>query len=184
MKKILLTSAIAFTFLGIEAQIFLAKESHISFFSEAPLENIEANNTVAKPILNTATNDIQVKIRMDRFLFENSLMQEHFNEDYLETEKYPHCIFKGKINEEIDYSKDGEHKITVTGELDLHGVIKERTLEGTISIKGEQILITTAFNIHIEDHNIKVPKAVIQNIAEDVLIKLTATLEPLKKDEK
>ena len=108
-------------------------------------------------------------------------MQEHFNENYVESEKYPHAIFKGKINEKIDLVKDGEHKVTVTGILSLHGVDKERKLEGIITVKGTEISIATKFNIHIADHNIKVPSLYIKNIAEDVEVKLNATLEPYKK---
>ena len=118
---------------------------------------------------------------MNAFVFEKPLMQEHFNENYVESEKYPSAIFKGKINEKIDFTKDGEYKVTVTGILSLHGVDKERKQEGTIAVKGSEISMATKFNIHIADHNIKVPSLYVQNIAEDVEVKLNATLEPFKK---
>lgn len=163
------------------SQIYIANNCSISFFSPSPLENIEALNKAAKPIINTSTGDIQIKILMNAFVFDKPLMQEHFNENYVETEKYPNCIFKGKINEPVDWVKDGEYKVTVTGILSLHGVDKERKLEGTITVKGTEITLATKFKIHIADHDIKVPSLYVQNIAEDVEVTLNATLEPFKK---
>lgn len=181
MKRLLLLSAGFVLSLNLSAQIYLANNCTISFFSASPLENIEAINKAAKPILNTATGDVQVKIAMNAFVFEKPLMQEHFNENYVESEKYPNAVFKGKINEKVDLTKDGEYKVTVTGTLSLHGVDKERKLEGLITVKGSEITLATKFNIHIADHNIKVPSLYVQNIAEDVEVKLNATLEPYKK---
>ena len=177
-----------------EAGIYMAKTCEISFFSESPLENIEAINRAAKPILNTATGDIQIKIPISGFVFPKPLMQEHFNENYMETDQegpkdtdgkptYPNknSIFKGKINESVDYSKDGEFKVTVTGKLSMHGVEKDRTFDGTLTVKGSQIILQTKFMIHVSDYNIKVPSLYVKNIAEDVSVKLNATLELFKK---
>lgn len=181
MKHLFLLVATVFLSANMSAQIYLANNCVITFFSESPLENIEAINKAAKPILNTSTNDIQIKIAMNAFVFEKPLMQEHFNENYAESEKYPYAIFKGKINEKVDWVKDGEYKVTVTGTLSLHGVDKERTLEGIVTVKGTQITISTKFNIHIADHKVEVPSLYVKNIAEDVEVKLNATLEPFKK---
>lgn len=181
MKKLILLVAGLSLGTAMSAQIYMAKNCEISLFSASPLENIEATNKAAKPILNTATNDIQVKIAMTAFSFHSPLMQEHFNENYVESEKYPNCIFKGKINESIDWKKDGEHKVTVTGTISLHGVDKEQKLEGTVKIKGQEITINSAFKIHIADYKIEVPSLYVKNIAEDVDIKLNSVLEPFVK---
>ncbi|HEX8515374.1 MAG TPA: YceI family protein [Bacteroidia bacterium] len=181
MKKIIL-SLIVLSFSGAaSAQIFIAKNCDISFFSSSPLEDIEAVNKACKPIINTATNDVQMKIAISAFQFEKPLMQEHFNENYMETEKFPNAVFKGKINEKVDWTKDGEYKVTVTGKLLIHGVEKDRTLDGLVKVKGQEINISSKFKIHIEDHGIKVPSLYVQNIAEDVEVKLNANLEPYKK---
>jgi|SRR6218665_2486982 len=181
MKKIVLSIlALAFSS-GLFAQIYIAKTCEISFFSASPLENIEAVNKACKPILNTATNDLQMKVVVTAFQFDKPLMQEHFNENYMETEKFPNAIFKGKINEKIDWTKDGEYKVTVTGKLTMHGVEKERTVEGVVKIKGTEITLTSKFNIHIADHAIKVPSLYVETIAEDVETKINAVLEPYKK---
>ena len=164
----------------LNAQIFISKTSEISFFSESPLENIEAVNKVAKPILNVATGDIQVKIPIIAFKFPKPLMEEHFNENYMESEKFPNTIFKGKINEKPDLTKDGEYKVTVTGNLEMHGVTKEITIDGTITVKEGQLIIQSKFNIHVADYKIKVPSLYVKNIAEDVQVKINATLEPFQ----
>jgi hypothetical protein len=180
MKKIFLLSALLITF-GLRAQIYMAKFCEISFFSEAPLENIEAINKSSKPIMNTSTGDLQIKISIKGFVFPKPLMQEHFNENYMESDKFPDAIFKGKINDKIDYTKDGEYKTTATGKITIHGVEKDITIEGILTIKGSQILLQSKFNIHIADYNIQVPSLYVKNIAEDVSVKLNATLEPFKK---
>jgi hypothetical protein len=182
MKKIILFTIALFISSGIFAQIYMAKTCEISFFSASPLENIEAMNKACKPIINTATGDIQMKIAISAFQFEKPLMQEHFNENYMETEKFPSAVFKGKINEPVDWTKDGEYKVTVTGKLNMHGVEKDRTIDGVVKIKGGEIMLTSKFNIHIADHGIQVPSLYVQNIAEDVAVTLNASMEPFKKN--
>lgn len=181
MKPVFLFVTLLLATTASYSQIYIANNCNISFFSASPLEDIEAVNKIAKPIINTSTGDVQIKILMNGFVFDKPLMQEHFNENYVESDKYPNCVFKGKINEPVEWVKDGEYKVTVTGILSLHGVDKERKLEGTITVKGTEISMATKFNIHIADHNIKVPSLYVKNIAEDVEVKLNATLEPYKK---
>jgi polyisoprenoid-binding protein YceI len=167
----------------VNAQLYKVKPegSTITFFSKAPLEDITATNKKATFVINTNTNDIQVGITMVYFKFPKPLMEEHFNENYVESPKYPTAIFMGKINEAIDYTKDGEHKVTVKGTLNLHGVTKDVELQGTLTKKGNEILINTEFKIKIADYNIKVPSLYVQNIAETVDVKAQATLEPFTK---
>lgn len=181
MKKALLSlTALVFS-TSMFAQIFMAKTCEVSFFSASPLENIEAINKASKPLINTSTNDVQIKIVNTAFIFEKPLMQEHFNENYMESDKYPNTIFKGKINEKIDWTKDGENKVTVTGKMSMHGVDKDITIEGLVTIKGEEITIVTKFKVQVADYKIKVPSLYVQNIAEVVDVKLHAVLAPFKK---
>ena len=182
MKKALLSlTALVFS-TSMFAQIFMAKTCEVSFFSASPLENIEAINKAAKPLVNTSTNDVQIKIVNTAFIFEKPLMQEHFNENYMESEKYPNTIFKGKINEKVDWTKDGETKVTVTGKMLMHGVEKDITIDGIVTMKGGEMTISSKFKVHIADYGIKVPSLYIQNIAEDVDVKINAVLAPFKKN--
>jgi len=158
-----------------------ADATTISFFSKAPLEDIDATNKKATVVLKTTTNEIQFGVAMLSFKFPKPLMEEHFNENYVESEKYPTCTFKGKINEAVDFKKDGENKITVKGTMDLHGVAKEIEIPGTLTIKGDNITVNANFKIKVTDYKIKVPSMYVQNIAEEVDVKVNATLEPYVK---
>lgn len=172
----------AFT-ISANAQLFKGKPdaSTVSFFSKSPLEDIEATNKKVTVVIKTTTNDIQFGVPMLSFKFAKPLMEEHFNENYVESSKYPTCTFKGKIVETIDYTKEGEHKVTAKGILDLHGVQKEIEVPGTITVKGGNLIINANFKIKVADYNIKVPSLYVQNIAEVVDVKVNAVLEPFVK---
>ena len=158
------------------------------------MENIEALNKGAIIVLNTNSNDLQIRVSVSNFKFKNALMEEHFNENYMETEKkgpkdasgavtYPNrnAIFKGKINEKIDYSKDGENKVTITGKMEIHGTPKDVTIDGTLTKSGNEINISSKFKIKVADYNIKVPSMYVKNIAEVVDVTINSTLEPFQK---
>lgn len=171
------------TSIAAKAQLYSGKKdgSSISFFSKAPLEDISATNKNTTIVLNSSTNDIQFSVPMISFKFRKALMEEHFNEKYVESPKYPTCVFKGKINEKIDYTKDGEHKVSAKGTLNLHGVTKEIEATGTLTIKGNDLHINSTFQIKIADYDIKVPSLLAQNIAEVVDVTVNVVLEPFEK---
>lgn len=158
--------------------LYTSTSSEISFFSEAPLENIQAVNKDAKSLINTSNNEIAVIIGIRSFKFEKALMEEHFNENYMESDKYKTAVFKGKINEAIDFSKDGTYNVSATGNLNIHGIDQERTLKGTITIKGNMTVLNSKFKVALKDHKIKIPKAVVSNIAEVVDVTVTINYEP------
>jgi len=183
MKKLLSIVLLCFSTQYLVAQIYKAKDGGtlISFFSEAPLENIEASNKGAVIVLNSTSNDIQVRVSIQNFKFKNSLMEEHFNENYMETEKFPSGVFKGKINETIDYAKDGENKVSVTGKMEIHGVTKDLVLNGTLTKTGNEMTLISKFKIKVADYNIKVPSMYVKNIAEEVEVSINSILEPFQK---
>lgn len=170
-------------FSTLQAQLYRNKADAgiITFFSKSPLENIEASNRKVTIVLKPSTNDIQFGVTMLSFKFASSLMEEHFNENYVESDKYPTCTFRGKINETVDYTKDGEYKVTVKGTMELHGVSKEIEVPGTITVKGNTITVNSKFNIKIADYKIKVPSMYVQNIAEEVEVTVNGSLEPFVK---
>lgn len=184
MTKLITVLLLIFTSITIaKAQLYTGRSeaSTISFFSKSPLEDIYAINKKTTIVLKTTTNDIQFGVPMISFKFRKSLMEEHFNENYAESAKYPICTFKGKINEQIDYTKDGEYKVSAKGTLNLHGVTKELESPGTLTIKGNEIVITTTFKIKVADYNIKVPSLYVRNIAEVVDVTVNAILVPFEK---
>ncbi len=166
---------------SLSAQIYMAKSSDISFSAPTPIEDISATNTATKPLLNTATGDIQIKIAMTAFIFEKPLMQEHFNENYVESEKFPYAFFKGKLNDKIDFTKDGEYKTTATGKLTIHGVEKERTIDGTVTVKGAEVTVNATFKVAFADYGIIIPALYSGVIPPDASVKINALLEPFKK---
>src|ERR1700740_1666245 len=170
MKKlIVLTLALCFTLVS-KAQIYMAKTSEISFFSEARFENIDAKNTTGLPVLDTKSGKLQVQVTMKAFKFKSGLMEEHFNETYVESDKYPHAKFGGVIkdNDKIDYTKDGTYNITVEGTMSMHGEHKPLVATGTLTIKGNQIILDSKFKVALADYKIVVPAQKLNNIAEVV----------------
>jgi hypothetical protein len=153
-----------------QSDIYSTKEGSITFFSSAPLEDIEAKNSKAISLLNTRNNEIAVRVPIKQFQFRNKLMQEHFNENYMESEKYPHATFKGKINETIDFQKSGTYQVTSTGILNIHGVNQQRTLKGKLIINGSGMTLDTQFDVLLVDHKIRIPKIVFNKIAEKIAV--------------
>ncbi len=165
------------------AQKYFTRTAEVSFFSEAPTENIEAQNRQVTCILNTENGELAFSVQLMGFHFEKALMEEHFNENYVESHKYPKSTFKGKIVgfENIDLKSAGKHKVIVEGEMSLHGETKPIKANGELTVAGEEILLSSKFEISIEDYKISIPKAVINKIAESIEVSLLATLTEYKK---
>jgi polyisoprenoid-binding protein YceI len=182
MKKTLFCIALAAICSTMNAQIYKAKKCEISIFKATAIEDIAGVNKITSPLLNIATGDLQMKLVITSFMFEKPLMQEHFNETYMESDKFPNAFFKGKINEKIDYTKDGEHKVTATGKFTIHGVEKEKTINGTITIKGQEITLASTFTIVFSDYGVEIPALQSPILGEDIGVKIYAVLEPFKKN--
>jgi hypothetical protein len=183
MKKLISLFIISLS-LCSQAQLFKDKKdsSLISFHSKAPMEDIEAlNKGESNVFLKLPTGEIQMSINMYGFKFKNALMEEHFNENYVETEKFPNAGFKGKINEAIDYSIDGEYPVSVTGKMQIHGETKDVTINGTLQKTGNRIKLKSKFKIKVADYKIKVPSMYVSNIAEEVDVTFSSVLEPYQK---
>ncbi|MFN4144375.1 MAG: YceI family protein [Runella sp.] len=162
-----------------EAQnLFSTNTGETSFFSETPVENISAVNKSGQAILNTTNGEIVVQMNMKDFDFPNKLMQEHFNENYMESDKYPKAIFKGKINEKIDFSQAGTYDVSATGDFTLHGVTKNRTLNGKLTVANGTYTLASDFDVALTDHKIKVPKLVFVKVAQVIKVKNKYTLSP------
>jgi hypothetical protein len=177
MKKFILFLALGASLAGAKAQNLCSSQScRISFFSSTPVEDINAVSSRALGVINVKTREVAFSVSNPSFEFPNKMMQEHFNEKYMESEKYPNSTFKGKINEDIDLTKDGEYKVTVTGKLNVHGVEKDRTITGIVVVKGGTISIKSDFKVLVKDHNIEIPKLVVANIAEEIKVMIDAQL--------
>ena len=156
-----------------QTNIFSTNKGAITFFSSAPLEDIEAKNSKAISLINIGTNEIAVRVPIKQFQFRNRLMQEHFNENYMESEKYPHATFKGKINETVDFQTPGTYDVSATGVLNIHGVSQKRTLNGKLKIDSSGMTLSTNFDVLLKDHKIKIPSIVFNKIAEKIAVTTT-----------
>jgi len=180
MKKLFIIFALT---LGskIHAQIYVGEKCKISFFSETKMENIDATNSVTKPIFNAESGVFAVQAQQTAFEFKSSFMQEHYNENYVESEKFPFATFKGKVKEVIDYKKEGAYNVTMEGTLDMHGVSLPRSIPGTITVKNGTIIMDSKFDVKVADHKIKVPSLYIEKIAEIIQVTFHTEMTPMKK---
>ena len=151
---------------NLQAQKIRSSKGEVSFFSEAPIEDIAADAKKIKGIINTLDSSIAIVVYIDDFSFDKELMEEHFNENYMETPKFPLAKFTGKLNKSINLTVDGTFPIATTGALTIHGVTQKRTLTGTATIKNGVLTIKTNFKVKLVDHEIKIPSILITNIAE------------------
>ena len=161
-------------------QKLVSKNSHIWFISNTPLENIEAHNRQAVSMLDPVTGELVFNLLVKSFEFKIALMQEHFNENYMESDKYPKSAFKGKVinNSVIDYKKDGIYAVEVTGDLTIHNVTKPVSTKGTIEVKGSSVTARAVFIVKPSDYNITIPALVENKIAKEVQINVDATYSP------
>jgi hypothetical protein len=182
MKKItilLVFMLAAFTLAN--AQKYMTKSGTIRFYSETPVEKIKALNRQVNSALDFSTGNFVFKVLIRGFEFEKALMQEHFNENYMESEKFPNSTFNGKIVnfKDVNPGKEGVYKVVAEGDLFIHGVTNKVKVNGTLEVKGGRIIGKATFNVAPKDYNITIPKAVIKNISEAIQVDINITLESL-----
>jgi hypothetical protein len=181
--RIVIIALCLLSFLGSNAQgKFYTKTGKITFFSSAPLEDIEAVNKSVIALLDPKTGDIQFGVLMKGFEFKKALMQEHFNKNYVESDKYPKSEFKGQVanNSSVNYTTDGSYDVTVKGKLTIHGITKDVEAPGKITVKGGKVQAHSVFNVLLADYNITIPKMYRDNISKTIKVTVDCSLEPLK----
>lgn len=163
----------------VYSQKYMTKNGHIRFFSSTPMEDIEAHNRQVNAALDASTGDFVFKVLIKSFEFEKALMQEHFNENYLESHKFPNASFQGKITNlsAMDFSKDGTHNADIEGKLTIHGVTKDISEKGTFTVKDGVVQGFSKFFVKVADYEIKIPGAVVNNIAESIEVSVDVKLE-------
>ncbi|MGQ9863313.1 MAG: YceI family protein [Bacteroidia bacterium] len=141
----------------------------IRFYSDAPFEKIEAFNTGSFLYLN-AQDSVFCRVPIKLFRFANRIMQDHFNENYMESDKYPYAYFHGKIQ------RMTADTVLATGELEIHNIKQKRTIPIYLNPTGE---FYAHFKVRLRDHNIQIPKLVIKKIAEEVDVYVQGRLVPV-----
>lgn len=182
MKKLLFIVAVIFLAEMVSAQKFMTKNGHIGFYGHTPMEDIKADNNQVASILDISSGEVVFQVLMKSFHFDRSLMEVHFNENYIESEKYPKSFFKGKIVNisGVNFSKSGIYNVTVEGEMNIHGVAKPFSAKGTLEVKKDGIMTKSKFKIKPEDFNITIPGLVRDKIAKEMDVSLEMNYTPLK----
>jgi polyisoprenoid-binding protein YceI len=179
MKKILLFLFLL-TGLNVFAQDTLSTNNAVINFdatSTGSPEKIEAVSKQVKSKLVVKTGDFVFAIQMQSFEFEKSLMKDHFHENYVESTKFPRATFKGAIQDiaKVNFAKDGKYPVVVKGTMDMHGVKKEVTANGTLTVTGDKVTASSNFKVLLSDFNIEIPKVVGDKIAKQATITVNAT---------
>ncbi len=181
MKKISILLITMLSFNLSFAQKFMTKTGTIDFISDAPLEKIVGVNKSTACLLDSKTGDLNFVVLIKSFVFEKQLLQEHFNENYMESDKFPKSTFKGKITNlsEINFSKNGEYKALVEGEMTIHGVTKKIKETGIVSVKGSAVELKSKIAAALSDYKIKIPGAVKDKISKNILINIKCALSKI-----
>jgi polyisoprenoid-binding protein YceI len=178
MKNIITTALYIIICANLHAQILMTKNATISFHSHTFLENIDAVNDNVMAVIDAGKKNIAFSLLMKQFEFPRKLMQQHFNENYVESDKYPKATFSGSYNETADLGKEGTYPLKVTGKLTIHGVTKDVQIPATLTVKSGLITGTTTFKLNPKDFNIEIPFIVREKIEKENTVKVKAEWIP------
>jgi hypothetical protein len=182
MKNIIVLSILLAFGCSLNAQKYMTKNGYIGFYSRTPMEEIKADNNQVASILDTGTGEMVFQVLIKSFHFERALMEEHFNENYMESEKYPKATFKGKISNpgSVNFSKNGTYEVTVEGDLMIHNVTNKVSIKGTIDVQTGGIIASSKFNIVPEDYKIEIPVVVRDKIDKNLAVTVTMKYAPVE----
>ena len=158
--------------------IYFTRSGSVSFFSSTPIEDIRAINEQTTCVLDLETGDVSFRIPIRGFIFKNGLMQEHFNENYLESDTYPNASFTGSIEGWKDITlSETLQPVSLKGTMTIHGVSKEIAESGNILMKEDRVIGAATFKINVADYKIEIPKILRENIAKVVDVSVDISLK-------
>lgn len=186
MQKLMVLCAAMFVFMAAataqNSPKFFTRDGKIKFDATAASspEKVDALSNSATCVLDASNGNFQWAVLIKGFQFEKSLMQEHFNENYMESGKYPKATFIGKITNlnEVNFAKDGTYNAIVSGQMTIHGVTKDLTANGALTVGGGNVKINAGFSLKLADYNISIPSLVSDKVAKEAKILVDATLVP------
>jgi len=183
-KQILLLVALVSIGASISAQNYFTRDGKVKFDAtnaNSP-ENIDALSTTGSCVLDAASGKMQWAVLIKGFQFEKALMQEHFNENYMESSKFPKATFSGQITNlsEVNLTKDGTYNAIVTGKMTVHGVTKDITTNGALTVAGGKINLNAGFTVTLADYGIAIPSMVSDKVAKEAKVLIDASLSPMK----
>jgi polyisoprenoid-binding protein YceI len=167
-------------FVGFTAQAqkkFTTDKGEMTFTSNATLEVIKASSHKIQGIVDPTNGQFAFIVKIQSFEgFNSNLQKEHFNEKYMETDKFYDATFTGKIIEQIDFTVDGVHDVRAKGTLTIHGKKQARIIPGKMKIEKGILTINADFGVPLADHDIKVPQIVSTKIATEIFVKLNLAM--------
>jgi hypothetical protein len=181
MKRILLIALLLSSIIAVNAQKYMTKNGFIGFYSHTPMEDIKGDNNQVVGLLDVSTGEMVFQALIKSFHFDRALMEEHFNENYMESDKFPKSVFKGKITNlaSIDFSKPGTYDAIVEGDLTIRDATNKITTKGTIEVTGGGINANAKFNIVPEDYKINIPGVVREKINKNLEVTVTMKYTPI-----
>jgi polyisoprenoid-binding protein YceI len=182
MKRLIfliLFLSVAFT---VNAQKFITRDGFIGFYSHTPVEDIKGDNNQVASVFDISTGELVFQVLIKSFHFDRALMEEHFNENYMESDKYPKSTFKGKISNlaEVNFSNNGTYKVKVEGDLTIHGVTNKISAEGILEVIKGGINASSKFNINPEDYKINIPGVVSDKINKNLEVTVSMKYTPVE----
>jgi polyisoprenoid-binding protein YceI len=180
MKKIILLSCLLINVWLLQAQIYATRNGFIGFYSKTPLENIKAENKQVYAVIDATKKNLAFNLLVKGFSFSKKLMQDHFNEEYIESDKYPKAGFNGTYTGDVDITKNGAYKVEAQGQLTLHGVTKSITVPAIIEVKDGKLIGKATFKLTPSDFNIKIPALVKEKIAQQTDVTVSAECNQTK----
>lgn len=181
MKRLI----ILFTFLSAiviaNGQQYMTKTGYIGFLSHTAMEDIKGDNNQVASVLDFATGNLVFQVLMKSFHFDRALLEEHFNENYVESEKFPKASFSGKITNiaSVTLNKKGTYDVTVDGDMTIHGITKKISAKGTVDVIDGGVNAASKFNVNPEDYGIPIPSVVREKIANDLEVTVTMKYSPV-----
>jgi hypothetical protein len=181
MKRLTIFICLLSIGLAGNAQKYMTKNGFIGFFSHTPMEDIKGDNNQVAAILDISTGEMVFQALIKSFHFDRALMEEHFNENYMESDKFPKSSFKGKITNlsSVNFSKNGTYEVTVEGDLTIRDVTNKITTKGTIEVVTGGINASSKFNLSPEDYKINIPGVVREKINKNMEVTVTMKYEPI-----
>ncbi|MFC5284013.1 YceI family protein [Pedobacter alpinus] len=173
----ILTYLLIVTSFVVKAQTYTASEVYVHFFSPAPIVDIEAITNTAKVKLNLAKKDVEVEILINSFTFKKALMQTHFNEKYIESNKYPTATFKGKFKDKLDLNTDGVYKLSLDGRFSIHGVERAKNIDCIVSVKDNKIFFESSFKLLSANYKIEAPDIIYRKVGQEVDVDIKGYLK-------
>lgn len=160
------------------SQTYITRNGYIGFFSKTLLEDIKAENRQVYAVIDVTKKNLAFTCLLKGFLFQKELMQEHFNENYIESDKYPKATFLGSYAGEVNPGKDGSYDVQVKGSLTLHGVTQSIDVPATIQVKNNKLIGSSNFKLSPNDYNIKIPALVKDKIAKQIDVRVLVECNP------